>query len=179
MAASLPLMAFARLLPLLKTLFDIALLRKGPQHLPHSLIIFGMAVGLWGMSLLTTILLVDYIDETSFFSEFLWAIAVLSIYSAIVLLAGFGDRIVQTITAIIGCGALLSVLFAVTYAGLGPILGRAFLELMVYGFVLWSLSVKGHIVAHAINTRWYLGALIATAVFIGQLVVSTILSSTP
>ena len=167
------------MLPLLKTLFDITLLRKGPQHLPQSLIIFGMAVGLWVMSLLTTIFLVDYIDENSFFTEFLWAIAVLSIYSTVVYLAGFGDRIVQTITAIIGCGALLSVLFAVTYSGLGPILGRAFLELMVYGFVLWSLSIKGHIVASAINTRWYLGALIAASIFFGQLIVSTILSSTP
>lgn len=167
------------MLPLLKTLFDITLLRKGPQHLPQSLLIFGMAVGLWVMSLLTTIVLVDYIDENSFFTEFLWAIAVLSIYSLIVYLAGFGDRIVQTITAIIGCGALLSVLFAVAYSGLGPLLGRAFLELMVYGFVLWSLSVKGHIVATAINARWYLGALIAASIFFGQLIVSTILSSTP
>ena len=169
----------ADLLPLLKTLFAIALLQKGPQHLPHSLLIFGMTIGLWIVSILTTIVLVDYIDEGSFFSEFLWAIAVLSIYSAIVFLAGFPDRVVRTITAIIGCGAILSVAFAISYAGLGPLLGRAFLELMVYGFVLWSLSIKGHILATAIDTRWYLGALIATAVFCGQLIVSTILSSTP
>ena len=147
--------------------------------MPQSLIIFAMAVGLWMMSLLTTIVLVDYIDESSFFSELLWAAAVLSIYSTVVYFAGFSDRIVQTITAIIGCGALLSVLFAVTYSGLGPLLGRAFLELMVYGFVLWSLSIKGHILATAINTRWYLGALIAASIFFGQLIVSTILSSTP
>ena len=167
------------MLALLKTLFEIALLRKGPQHLPQSLIIFAMALGLWMMSLLTTIGLVDYIDESSFFSEFLWALAVLSLYSAVVYVAGFGERIVQTITAIIGCGALLSVCFAVTYSALGPLLGRAFLELMVYGFVLWSLSVKGHIVATAINARWYVGALIAASIFFGQLIVSTILSSTP
>ena len=179
MAVSRPSTAPADLLPLLKTLFDIALLRKGPQHLPQSMLVFAMAVGLWLMSLLTTIFLVDYVDESSFFSEFLWAIAVLSIYSAIVFVAGFAERIVQTITAIIGCGALLSVFFAVAYSGLGPMLGRAFLELMVYGFVLWSLSVKGHIIATAINTRWYLGALIAAAIFCGQLIVSTILSSTP
>ena len=73
---------------------------------------------------------------------------------------------------------MLSVFFAITYSGLGPILGRAFLELMVYGFVLWSLSIKGHIIATAISTRWYLGALIAAAIFVGQLVVSTILSTT-
>ena len=167
----------ADLLPFLKTLLDIVLLRKGPQHLPHSLIMLGMAIGLWVVALLVSITLIDYVDESSFFSELAWAIVVLSIYSTLVYVAGFADRILQTITAIIGCGALLSVLYAVVYSGLGPLLGRAFLELMVYGFVLWSLSIKGHIIATAISTRWYLGALIAAAIFVGQLVVSTMLSS--
>ena len=167
----------AHLLPFLKTLFDIVLLRKGPQHLPHSLIMLGMAIVLWVVALLTSITLIDYVDETSFFSEFAWAIVVLSIYGTLVYVAGFADRILQTITAIIGCGALLSVFYAVAYSGLGPLLGRAFLELMVYGFVLWSLSIKGHIIATAISIRWYLGALIAAAIFVGQLVVSTMLSS--
>ena len=136
-----------------------------------------MAIGLWLVSLLLSITLIDYIDESSFFTEILWALIVLSTYGAIVHLAGFRERVMQALTAIIGCGALLSVFFAFVYSGLGPFLGREFLGLAVYGFVIWSLSVKGHIIATAVSRRWWVGALIATAVFIVQLVINWFLSA--
>ena len=170
--------ARAGLLPLLKTLFDIALLRKGPQHIPDSLLVFGMAVGLWLFALLAGIVLVSSIDETDFFPEIVRVAALMAVYSGIVFVAGYGSRIVPTLTAIIGCGALLSVLYAILYSALGPIIGQDFLNLMILSFVLWSLSIKGHIIASAISTKWYLGALIAVAVFVGQRFVITILSST-
>ena len=166
------------LLPLLRTLFDIALLRKGPQHIPDSLLVFGMAVGLWLFALLAGIVLVSSIDEAHFFPEILRVVALMAVYSGIVFAAGYGPRIVRTLTAIIGCGALLSVLYAILYSSIGPVIGQDFLNLMILSFVLWSLSIKGHIIANAISTKWYVGALIAAAVFVGQRFVITILSST-
>ena len=72
------------LLPLLRTLFDIALLRKGPQHIPDSLLVFGMAVGLWLFALLAGIVLVSSIDEAHFFPEILRVVALMAVYSGIV-----------------------------------------------------------------------------------------------
>ena len=170
--------ARADLLPLLKTLFEIALLRKGPQHIPNSLLVFGMAVGLWLLALLAGIVLVSSIDETDFFPEIVRVTALMAVYSGIVFVAGYGSRIVPTLTAIIGCGALLSMLYAVAFSGLAPVIGRDFMNLMILSFVVWSLSIKGHIIASAISTKWYLGALIAVAVFVGQRLVIAVLSST-
>ena len=45
------------LLPLLRTLFDITLLRKGPDNIPSSMILLLLAIGLWLFSSLAVLAL--------------------------------------------------------------------------------------------------------------------------
>jgi len=99
------------LLPFLQTLFDIALLRKGPEHIPRSVVMLVMAIALWFLSALTAFALIDRFDESDFFLEIFSALIAVACYSAIVILARRGPRLTQTMSAIIGCGALLMSVF--------------------------------------------------------------------
>ena len=58
-------------LPLIRTLFDIALLRKGPDAIPRSSLLLLMAVGLWLFSSLAGLALIDRFEEADYarFSE--------------------------------------------------------------------------------------------------------------
>ena len=51
-------------LPLIRTLFDIVLLRKGPDAIPRSGLLLVMAVGLWLFSSLAGLALIGRFDES-------------------------------------------------------------------------------------------------------------------
>ena len=46
-----------------------------------------------------------------------------------------------------------------------PIAGEAYAALLGTLILLWSVPVKGHIIASAIETQWYIGTLIAGATY--------------
>jgi len=155
----------ANVLPLIRTLFDIVLLRKGPEDIPRSAILLLMSLGLW-------LLAADFLNET--FSLLLAVI----FYSAVVVIAGHGQRVLQTITAIVGCGALLALSFTAVFVFLGQFVGAIALELIVYLYLMWSVSVEGHIIARAIDRHWYIGILIALAAFALQFFTFIVTTST-
>ncbi len=167
------------LLPFLQTLFDIALLRKGPEHIPRSAVFLLMAVALWFVSALTALALIDRFDESDFFLEIFSALVAVAFYSAIVIVARQRPRLTQTISAIIGCGALLTLVFVAAYALLKPFIGAGLMTLVAWLILLWSVSVKGHIIASAINRHWYIGLSIAVAVFVLQSIFNVLVSSEP
>ncbi len=167
------------LLPFLKTLFDIALLRKGPEHIPRSVVILLMAIALWFVSALTALALIDRFDESDFFLEIFSALIAVASYSAIVIVARQRPRLTQTISAIIGCGAILTLVFVAAYALLNPFIGAGLMTLVAWMILLWSVSVKGHIIARAINRHWYIGLSIAVAVFVLQSIINVLVSSEP
>ena len=167
------------LLPFLKTLFDIALLRKGPEHIPRSVVILLMAVALWFVSALTALALIDRFDESDFFLEIFSALIAVASYSAIVIVARQRPRLTQTISAIIGCGAILTLAFVAAYVLLKPFIGAVLMTLVAWLILLWSVSIKGHIIASAINRHWYIGLSIAVAVFILQSIINVLVSSGP
>ncbi len=156
------------MLPLVRTLFDIALLRRGPEHLPRSGVLLGMTITLWLVSVLAALALIDRFDESDFFlSVFSGLIGVLC-YAGIVFLHGFPARMLQTVAAIIGVGALITLIFVAEYVLLSPLLGEANAGLVATLILFWSVPVEGHILARAIDRHWYIGILLAIMVFILQ-----------
>lgn len=153
------------LLLFVKILFDIALLRKGPQHIPRSGILLSLAALLLAVAVLAALVLIDRFDEQDVVLEFFSVLIAVCCYSTIVLGARQGQRLTQTITAILGCGALLTFALVAGYVLLPPIIGTRLMTLVAFLILLWSLSIKGHIIASAINQHWYLGLAIAVAVF--------------
>ena len=167
------------MLPLIRTLFDIALMRKGPEDIPRSRVIILMTLLLWIFSSLAALSLIEQIDETDFFLGFFNATIGILCYTALVVTSGRSERLMQTISAIIGCGALISLAFVVVYAVFLPLLGKTPTAVVASLLLLWSVPVEGHIIARAIDRHWYIGLLFAIAVFVLQYVVQLVLTSAP
>lgn len=167
------------MLPLIRTLFDIVLLRKGPEDIPRSPVLFGLILGLWLFSSLSALALISQFDESDFFLGLFSGLVGIVCYAALVVVSGHASRLLQTISAILGCGALISLAFVAEYVLFLPFLGEVPTGLIANLILLWSVPVEGHIIARAINRHWYIGILIAIVVFALQYVVYSVVSSTP
>lgn len=159
------------LLPLLRTLFDITLLRKGPESIPRSAILFALAAGLWLFSSLAVLSLIEQYDEQDFIIGLYTALAGIVVYSALVVAAGHAARVLPTVTAILGCGALISLAFVVEFVLFMPFFGPTATGIVAQLILLWSVPVEGHIIARALDRHWYVGIVIAIGVFVLQYVI--------
>lgn len=167
------------MLPLVKTLFDIVLLRKGPDSIPRSSVLFILIVGLWLFSSLVELVLIDRIDENDFLIGLFIALVVVICYAMVVVVSGHSSRVLQTISAILGCNALISLAFVAEFVLFTPFLGESISGPIAELIVLWSVPVEGHIIARAIDRHWYIGIAIAISVVIFQLLIYSVMTSSP
>ena len=155
---------------LFNRLTDILLLRRGPQDLPGSW--FLLAILILANLLAGTLLFSDQDPESS---ELLQSIVDLAlsvvIYTAILHLRNFRERLLQTLTAFTGTGLLLTlVLFPISLL-LGAEGENIFVStgrVLFMGLLIWSLAVDGHIFRHALSTSMLVGTACAVAVFIAR-----------
>ena len=165
--------------PLIRTLFDIALLRKGPEDIPRSWVLFMMILALWLFSSLAALALIERFDESDFFLGLFSATIGILCYAALVVASGRSARLLQTISAILGCGALISLAFVAEYVLFLPFLGEVPTGIVANLILLWSVPVEGHIIARAIDRHWYIGILIAVIVFALQFVTYRVVTAAP
>ncbi len=144
------------------------MLRQGPEQVPASWLVLLLAVALMQLTSFVGATLIDYGDNYSHLLAFISNLLGMSIYAAILFLAGFANRFLQTISAITACGAILGLLFVFSYVMLTPFLGKDIAVVLAMLFIFWSVPVEGHIIARAIEQNWYLGIAIAMVVFIVQ-----------
>lgn len=154
---------------LIMTLFDIIRLRKGPEAIPHSPVLFAFTVAAWLVAGAMITTLIDELDRTDFVVSILTGAMALMIYSVVVVLSRHSSRLLQTITAILGCGALLEFTFVAGHIFLTMIIGKNLAALVNYLILLWSVPVEGHIIARTIDRHWTIGLLIAATVFLIQI----------
>lgn len=166
-------------LPLIRTLFDIVLLRKGPDAIPRSGVLLTMIIGLWLFSSLAAVALIEQFDETDFFLGLFSGLVGIVCYAVLVVASGNMPRMLQTVAAILGCGALISLAFVAEYVLFLPFLGELTTGLIANLILLWSVPVEGHIIARAINCHWYLGIVIAIVVFVLQYLTYSLVAATP
>lgn len=157
------------MLALIATLFDIIRLRKGPDAIPYSWLVLLLAVVLWLIAGLVMMVTTDGVGERDLIISVFTGLAGLGCYMGVVVLTGNTPRLTQTVTAILGCGAVLSLLSAAGDIVLSPWLGKNVVNLIVTLILLWSIPVEGHIIARAINRHWYVGIVVAIAVFVIQI----------
>ena len=79
-------------LALLKTWFDIIRLRKGPDAVPRSPVVFNFAVALWLSSGIAFVLMIKGFDMRVFFVGILKSVTVLICYSACLNFCGKAER---------------------------------------------------------------------------------------
>ena len=160
---------------LIKTLFDIIRLRSGPDAIPYSSLLFVVIGMLWLLAGAVMTVTTAELDARDFIIGILTGFAGLACYAGIVVLAGRSARLLQTLMALLGCGAVLSLLFVAGNLVLTPLLSDTVSNLIVTLILLWTVPVEGHIISRAIERHWYVGVVMAMAVFILQLMLYSIL----
>lgn len=163
---------------LIRTLFDIIRLRRGPDAIPHSSLLFVIIGMMWLLAGVVMTVATAELDARDFMIGTLTGIAGLTCYAGIVVLAGRSARLMQTLMALLGCGAMLSFLFVAGNLVLTPLLSNSLSNMIVTLILLWTVPVEGHIISRAIERHWYIGVVMAMAIFILQLMLYSILDPT-
>lgn len=159
------------MLKLIQILFDIALLRRGPQDLPRSWLIFYAAMALWFGGILVTMLILPDVSYAALGRAIAGWLASLGLFAVIISVAGKPERILQALSAIMGAGAVI--MFGQILADLLSILLNNSGNLFVREALLfWAVFVKGYILAAAIDVKALVGVMLSVAVFAARIAVS-------
>ena len=153
---------------LITTLWDISLLRKGPDAIPASWLPFAMAIVLRGIAVVLSVAFIEtFTLHYVKIDLVVWTLG-LVFFSAIVVITGKGARLSQTLTALVGIGALITfAVLAVRVLG-ARVLPEATVLTISLLLLLWSVVIKGHIMARALDWHWYLGFILSLVVFLVQ-----------
>ncbi|MGB5734804.1 MAG: hypothetical protein WBM40_10215 [Thiohalocapsa sp.] len=162
-----------RLLPLLKTYLDMIALRKGPDAVPSSWLVVYFSVLILAVVWFLQVAMFDRGGEGRMLPAFGGYLLALLFYGGIVSAFGFPRRIKQTLSSIIACGSIIAAVAVVIFTVLVPLVGTGGASVAYTLIWYWSVPVKGHIIALAINQHWFVGVTIAIAAFIMRLGVET------
>jgi hypothetical protein len=163
---------------LIRTLFDIVMIRKGPDAIPHSWLLFHATAALWLFPLLVAAMLVpNFTGAAVAITLTSWVLSLAS-FAIVIGMSGFRGRLLQAISAIIGCGALIFLAQVAGLVFLTPFVGAALAQIFIWLLLIWSVRVKGHIISCAIDCERHVGLLIAIAVFVLQYAVARALTHT-
>ena len=156
-------------LTLFKTLFEIILLRKGPNHIPHSMLLLVVVAGIWFLVGIVAMLVIETYESSSLFIDLILAIAGLGFYAVLVNSFGHSSRLVRCFTTLLGCSIVFSVIIYTGRLILPLWITPDETEWAVQLIWLWSIPVEGHIIARTIERQWVIGFVIALAVLFAQL----------
>ncbi|MFQ6007185.1 MAG: hypothetical protein ACE5OQ_16975 [Woeseia sp.] len=152
-----------------KTFMEVILLRKGPEDLPRSQLLLALAVAMIVVAQLLLHALVETDYNADLVLDFATELVKIGLYVAILFLSGFISRTIQTITAIIGCTAIMVLLFVVIVLFSRPFIGLELAGAIAWFVTPWLILVEGHIISRSIQQHWFTGISIAVMIFILQL----------
>lgn len=121
--------------------------------------------------------LIPSTGEQDYFVIYASSTVGLLIYSGVLMVTGYGRRLLPVLSAIIACGSILTLLFVAEYLLLQPFLGERIASIVATLIIFWSVPVEGHIIARAIQQHWFAGIAIAMVVFIMQVAFQQLLSA--
>ena len=141
---------------LIKLYFDICLLKKGPQDVPHSLFVFWLALAFYAIAGLLLFYLTTDLPN-SIIQLLVEIVLILGFSGGILIAAGKFSRFFQTASAMLGADAVISFLGLPVYSSMitGKISMLPFFALI--GLMIWHLFVTGHIFRHALNKSYSFG----------------------
>jgi hypothetical protein len=144
------------------------MLRKGPENIPASVTVLAFAIGLLLLSFFCSAILITESGNDSLSLSFLITIFSYVLYWLILVVNGYANRLLPTISSIMACGSLLTITQVAAQVFLGPFLSVNLTFIVAWLIEIWKIPVKGHIIARAIGQHWYLGIVIAMTIFIMQ-----------
>jgi len=113
--------------------------------------------------------LIDGMREQNQVLTFLGYSLGLVFYASVLLITGHAGRMLQTISAIVACGAIITLVYVIEYLVFKNLFGVEFASLIGLLIIFWSVPVEGHIIARAIQQHRFVGITIAMAALILQL----------
>jgi len=150
---------------LVKLFWEICLLRKGPQDVPAAHILFWLLL-LAGL-LVDLVIAVNFVDfQQALLVVLANTVVLFGVVMLLLFLLGFSNRVVQTLTTLIGTGLVFSGirLPVMILVKLAP--QNAGIFGMVEIFILvWSLVVIAHILRHALSIQLFLAGALAFGYF--------------
>ena len=152
-----------------KAFIDVFLLRRGPDDLPKSSLLLAMAIGLAIVVNFLFYAVVESEFETDLFLEFATELVKIASYIIILLVFGLFSRIMQTMTAIIGCNAILGLVLTVILMLSQPFQNMELDAAFAWLITFWLILVEGHIISRAVQLHRVTGIAIAVVIFILQL----------
>jgi hypothetical protein len=160
------------MLPLFRAFLQIIMRRLGPEDLPDSRLLAIICLNAYVLSQVPPAL---QVYGASWITASAIAIDVLMLVGAVwalLRLTGHSQRYRQTLTALLGTNALLTLplvplnfwLERFTQAGHAP----AGPSIAILLLITWSLTVQAHILARALSRPFVIGLLIAVGYFIAN-----------
>lgn len=157
------------MLTLFKIYGDMLALRRGADAIPYSWLILLLSVGMLVVSSACAAALIDGMSAQNYVLTFSGYSLGLIFYGVVLFISGYTGRILQTISAIVACGAIITLLYVVEYVLFTSLFGAEFASVVGILIIFWSVPVEGHIIAHAIQQHRFVGIVIAMAALILQL----------
>ncbi len=147
---------------------EICVLKRAPQDLPNSA--FLLLITLVAHTVTSILLNAVVLDGwTAILAGVTDTLLVSILTASILYLHSFTSRIVQSLSAMTGTGAIISVvaipLFTWHAGAQQSGSPNAIAALLVFGIVAWSLAVSGHILRHALSVPYALGIVVALAFY--------------
>lgn len=141
---------------------DICLLRQSPQQVPASQVLLRLTLLIYGISGLLVSLLGNDLFKSLLLT--LMDIALLTgLTYGVLSLRGYGQRFVQTLTALLGTGALLQLLILPVLIWLYQETSRDGVpelpSLVWLVWLAWFIAIMAHILHHALSVSRWLGLL--------------------
>lgn len=158
------------MLALLDAFFQIVLRRRGPEDLPDSAFLLGLAFAAYVIAQLPVAGLIFGVTVTAAAAIAVDCALLAGVFWALLLFTGHAPRYRQTLTALAGTGALLALAQAplvfltrlannAGQSSAGPSLG-------LLALLLWSIIVQAHITSRALSSGYGIGLAVALAYFI-------------
>jgi len=152
-----------------KAIIDVFLFRRGPDDLPKSSLLLAMAIGLAIVVNFLFYAVVESELETDLFLELATELVKIASYIIILLVFGLFSRIMQTMTAIIACNAILGLVLTVILMLSQPFQNTELDAAFAWLITFWLILVEGHIISRAVQLHRVTGIAIAVVIFILQL----------
>ncbi|NIR28276.1 MAG: hypothetical protein GWN84_02870 [Gammaproteobacteria bacterium] len=156
------------LLALVKPFLDICLLRRNPQDLPASGLLLGLCLLAYAASgmLVSTVMLPA---PTAFLAGVTDTVLLCLLTASVLYLQRLRARVPQTLSALAGTGAILSIIALPVTSWLQSArdagTDTSLPDLMLLALLVWSLVVAGHILRHALSTVFIVGVVLAVLFF--------------
>ena len=147
--------------------------------MPDSMLVLYFAVALFVIAMLLSEAVVESTASGVVLVSVFVSVGGYLLYWIVLLATGYTHRFVPTVSCIMACGSILTILMVAAFVILRPIAGEQFAALVAWLVLIWSVPVKGHIIARAIEQHWYAGIAIALTIYIAQRFAYSALTTTP